>query len=631
MILMPLGVGPDDNHHITQIYCAYGEREKLCFDNEDTPGVWDKATGPKKINQLGTCFRHNFAQSAQCSDISDAPEDSHFKVSSSEFDPQKGFQNLWIGKHFGEKYLTLVVYKISLKCEESCSFIFSASDENNKFLIFQQGSIESNKKADLVLSILPSLNGGNLEFYNYDKLVQIFKLRDFGGSYSQSWNNSFGEVISNQEFKSKLEPNSLEFDSITTAYEYQPNIVYKLQGWLADTNVTSSAWNMRFFSLLLVTIILIISSFILTKSTFLTTLSVLALTGIPMGISLFGTNNPSLYAWIYAVIFTSLSYEILMKGYKKNRFLSNIFIVVVFILSAARNDAIIFNICILIFLFIIKFKSIHKINFTCILIFALSVNYYFSQNTVSLGAHANLNWLRTIRFTPFHILTEFPSVLAGNFGDRGPLNVWGLSWYDVPMPSIVSVITLSIIIFVWVIYLNNCNLYETFFLTLGMCTVFLFLIISLLSTSENPPGGFIQSRYILPYFSSIYLLTTLVSLDLNKDKGTFRLSAQLKYLISALIFTSSFIAIIIAVTRFGNGIAVVEEPWLEFFQTRQSYSWVGHNRLLFQVPHLETLFTPIVSSSYLVIFLCFIQALSTSYVVSVGLLNYQQRTRNSDL
>jgi hypothetical protein len=497
MILMPLGVGPDDNHHITQTYCAYGERDKLCFDRENTPAVWAKATGPKKINQLGTCFRHNFAQSAQCSDISDAPKNSHFVVSKSEMISNKEFQNLWTGNHFGEKYLTLIVYKISLKCEESCDFIFSATDENNKFLIFKNGSIESYKNSNLVLSILPSVNGGNIEFYNYDKLIYTFKLRDFGGTYSQDWNHSIGEVISNAEFKSKLEPTSLEFDTITTAYKYQPNTVYKLQGWLADTNVTRSAWNMRFFSIFLISITLFLSSFLLSKSTFLKTLSVLALTGIPMGISLFGTNNPSLYAWVYAIIFTSLAYEILMKGYTKNRIISNVFICVVFVLSAARNDVIIFNICILLFLFIIKFNSIHKINFAYILFFALSINYYFSQNTISLGAHANLNWLRTIRFTPFHIFAEFPSVLAGNFGDRGPLNVWGLSWYDVPMPSIVSIITLSLIIFVWLIYLNNCNVFETLFLTLGMGTVFLFLIISLLSTSENPPWWF--------YSISVYL------------------------------------------------------------------------------------------------------------------------------
>ena len=228
--------------------------------------------------------------------------------------------------------------------------------------------------------------------------------------------------------------------------------------------------------------------------------------------------------------------------------------------------------------------------------------------------HANLDWLSVIQFIPLHILTEFLSVIGGNFGDRGPLNLWGLSWYDVPIPSLVPIVIFSLLIFIWMISINNVSIYQSIVLTIAMGSVFGVQIISLLSTSANPPGGFIQSRYILPYFSSIFLLTVLVSNE-NNVLDNFRMTLRLKYLFGFLIFISAFISILVTVTRFGNGLAVVQEPWLSGnFTWNRSFSWVGGTRIMYQVPHINTLYSPLISSGHLVLLLCVIQAASNAFL-----------------
>jgi hypothetical protein len=617
MILMPLGVGPDDNHHITQTYCAYGERDQLCFDNETTPGtgVWSKATAPKKITQLGMCFRQTYSQSAQCSELGQAPDHSHFLLDPSLFFPKKyEFQKIWAGEHLGEKYMNKMFYSLYLKCEESCQYLFSAMDNQSKFYLFEIEPFEIDFDSTVVMSILPSVNGGSLQFYYNDRLINTYNLFDYGGDYSQQWNSLLGQDLSNNEFVSKLDPSNFEYGSVLPAYTYQINTFYLLSGWLATTDVTRSAWNMRLFDYITIMIFLATSGLLITKKTFKITLAVLAFTGVPMGFFLFGTNNPSLFAWVFAVIFTSLIYEVLMKGYDKNRFFSLFFVILVFVVGSVRNDVIIFNLLSLLFLFIIKFKMIHKSSYALILFFTLLINYYFSQKTVSLELHANLDWLSVIQFIPLHILTEFLSVIGGNFGDRGPLNLWGLSWYDVPIPSLVPIVIFSLLIFIWMISINNVSIYQSIVLTIAMGSVFGVQIISLLTTSANPPGGFIQSRYILPYFSSIFLLTVLVSNE-NNVLDNFRMTLRLKYLFGFLIFISAFISILVTVTRFGNGLAVVQEPWLSGnFTWNRSFSWVGGTRIMYQVPHINTLYSPLISSGHLVLLLCVIQAASNAFL-----------------
>lgn len=610
-ILMPLGVGPDDNWHIAMSYCAWGEKKEICQDNTktDNTGVWSYALAPKKINELGACFRQNYSLSGYCSEPLSAPMGTHFKILAGEGTIRK--KNIY--KATQQINRNLFTYALDVECDSECSFFLTSSSNEssnlNKFFV------ERKIVFDEAITIVPSINGGTLNIFFGKEASYNFDLIENGGKFAHEYNKELGKVLSPreiEEIKSK-KINKFELDVIWPAYSYYPSTYYKLTGWLATKNVTMSVWNMRFFSLFLLSCVVLVSMLLLRQETFRSVIGILTITGIPMGFFLFGTNNPSLYGWLYATFFAAWAYDFLDNRVNKFNLKFIIALILITFLSSVRSDVIIFNLVILSILIVLKrhYLNIKSVIFGYSL--TIAIYFLFSGNSVGINSHANFNFLSNSQSFPLHILVEFVSVLMGNFGDRGPLNLWGLSWYDIPLPSLVSVTMTSIIAYILFSSLSRSkDFISVFALILGVLFMCLFLVIALITTQENPPGGFIQPRYMLPLFSSVSLI---IYLNYNSNRKRINQNINISGIfIMILIFLSSFSATVISTTRFGNGIAVVKEPWLEFFANNKSFTWVGEQRILYQIPNSDFFYSPILSSFVIIIMLIFAHSLSVAFL-----------------
>ena len=598
-ILMPLGVGPDDNWHITMSYCAYGERDGLCQGNT-TPantGVWSKAYGPLGIDTLGRCFRANYQLNGFCSDPSRAPYGTHFQVNTKslmfekttainqatyDFENQKLFQTL------------------ELNCGNVCKASLNVYSAGGAKVSSISSSIPAQDK--IYLTLVPSLNGGSVSmFVNGDGAKGVtLNVPINGAEYAQTWNTNFGKLVSSDVVKVE-KPSG--FDDIWPAYSFYPSVYYKLHGWMATDNVESSVWKMRAFNLVLLSIILFFAALVMQAQNLRILLQTLAMSGIPMGWFLFGTNNPSLWAWLYSATFIALAWDLTDKAKKNNHRPTFILMIVTLILSSVRSDVIIFNIILLSILLLMKLGQISYKWFTLAFLSCIFAYVTLASDTVSLGGHANLKWIGSSGSFPFHILIEAPAVLMGNFGNRGPLNLWGLSWYDIPIPSIVAVIMAMLLGFIGLFTLLSIpsNLMKVA-LVLGFILMNLMLIIALITTKENPPGGFIQSRYMLPMFTGILLLALLALVNTGTSSKIYS-SIVTTTCVWMAIFTASFVSMLVSVTRFGNGLAVVSEIWLTNFTGNPSFSWVAGDRVLYQLPNLEYFYSPLIQSSALVVVL----------------------------
>jgi hypothetical protein len=290
--------------------------------------------------------------------------------------------------------------------------------------------------------------------------------------------------------------------------------------------------------------------------------------------------------------------------------------IVVLILSSVRSDVAIYNIVLLVLILFLRIDDLRFRWFSATILSAALTYFLLARDTVGMGMHANLTWLGSVGSFPFHILVEAPAVLMGNFGHRGPLNIWGLSWYDIPIPSFVSIFMIFLLGFLVKFSFTNSSSLRQLTLLAGFMATYLFLVIALISTRGNPPGGFIQSRYMLPMFTGVLLLALLSTR--NKDSDSVRKCGTISTSSSVIwisIFAASFVSLLVSVTRFGNGLAVVSEPWLTNFTSNPSFSWVAGDRVLYQLPNLKFFYSPVLQSSVLVIFLVM---LASATVATIG-------------
>jgi hypothetical protein len=601
----PIGSGSDDNYHLTMAYCAYGERTGLCQDNEITAdsGVWTKAKGPSQLGSVGTCFRMDYRVSSECNDFKkiDLEKSRKFAPSDVPFNEKRKIWTLsGLDKAANQIDVSL------LRNGEIISLIADVTSQNasrQETLIVWNLSDNFNP----VLTILVAPNGGSISFLENGirkfLLEEVFANREI----TVLWNTEIGSNIGKEDVLKITNSQENGLVEIWPAYTYGSNTYYKSLGWLATKDVLSSAWNMRLFSLFLIFLVLIQIMLLLDLKNFTTLLYGIVLVGMPAGLFLFSTNNPSQWSWVSTPFVLAVAFFLLKR---EKRDLKYYFGIAVFIqslfLASAREDS-----AISAFLITVGTILISKVNKSqyltsgLLLIFSGGFALWNHQNSVGVTVHAGERDLGSIfRLLTFDRLASVPGLIVSNFGAGGPLNLGGFAWFDIQMPSIVYILTTATVFTVFFLKTRELQSWSKFVVYGFVVATFAMMLIALISTPSTPPGGFIQPRYILPMVSGVFVLA------LMQHNFEFRKSLENQYTLKlhpmeilmvvrdyAPFLIASTISFILVQVRFGNGVRVESHSWLDGVHGYSgSFDFVGEKLLRFEGPNSSFFYSPLINN-----------------------------------
>jgi hypothetical protein len=621
LVLMPLGVGPDDNWNVTMNYCALGDREGLCQDRVvDTGSVWNIAKGPSDITKIGACFRQKYQLSATCSNLSRGGGASAKQI--------KGVQQEELIATLYSSDQGAVndshAYKLFLECDDNgcliTVFLFRESKETQKIA----ESNFANSDSKIQLTFTQAVNSKTSQIWQDDNLLVNFETPTFSEKAKVFWNEDFFQASAYDE------PLDKSLATIYPAPTYSPPFYFAAMSWLSTENVERSVWAMRIWAALVVIFMLLMASILVRERTFRLLIVSLLTTGIPMGFFLFGTNNPSLWSWIGVSVAAALAYDL---GFRRFRGLLDhakflaAFTFVAFC-AASRADSAIYSMLGVFAAFILA--SNYKMNVylrTYTLVITTLISLWVYSNTQSLKIHATLHSQDSLLSSVFHPLLESLGVLFGNQGDRGPLGAWGLSWYDSPNPTSVTYLTVLALVILAATSLQHVNRIHLIVNISLIALTLLFLLRGLIATSENPPGGFIQPRYLLPMvtLTLLFILFSRNSLSPSQDSFIDQENSPVpnttrSAVIASLSAISFGLATLVTATRFGNGLEVRRGVWLDGLHSLgPSFDFVGVGYLFYKLPEVSTFFTPILPNLYFVIGLILVSSISMWYVLFVSL------------
>jgi hypothetical protein len=164
--------------------------------------------------------------------------------------------------------------------------------------------------------------------------------------------------------------------------------------------------------------------------------------------------------------------------------------------------------------------------------------------THPLTVFTSSNFNSALLFSNF---TELPQLWAGTMGSWG--GIWGLGWFDVPMPAIVGV--LGIAVFGATLCWGLSDSFKAKTVALGFVgTVVTLMPLLFLQSGGYGVGQWVQPRYLLPGL----LLFLGLALIRKHANSALRLSgAQVAFFVIALSITHAF-ALHRLIRRYETGI-----------------------------------------------------------------------------
>lgn len=299
-----------------------------------------------------------------------------------------------------------------------------------------------------------------------------------------------------------------------------PPVYYATMHLLAGQDVQLSALFMRFANILVFASFLVATLFLVPRVLSRTLIGVWALTTVPLGLFILGSNNPSSWAltgigfgWIALYAFLTARGRIQIP-------LGILYVVSVLVAAGARGDAAVYVILsafIVAFLTFTRDKSyLLKLILPAAMIVVGFFFYITSQQSgiattgLPFGESDRPDEIRTPVSVLFYNIVQLPFLLSGVFG------TWNLGWLDTVMPAIVWVISLALFCGVIFVALGKMNVRRAVAL-LGTALIIVMLPLYVLQAALAHVGEQVQPRYVLPL---IMLFAGIALLGLGEGKIT---------------------------------------------------------------------------------------------------------------
>jgi hypothetical protein len=339
-----------------------------------------------------------------------------------------------------------------------------------------------------------------------------------------------------------------------------PPFFYAVMGTLSGDDVQTSALLMR-----LLTVLLFVG---LTTALFIalpahrrpTLLWGWVLTTVPLGLFLFGTNNPSVWAWIGVG-----STWIALLGYyeaegRRKPALAVLFVITAFMGAGARADAAIFTgFAIAVVMVLSARRHRHFVRDSVLPIVVglialmLFIASYFSRSGVSgFTGESYSDPLRGGAVSERTEVLEGFGLFAYNLLNvttlwTGVLGDWALGWLDTSMPALVS--TAAVAAFVAVGFMGLARLWPRKAIVIAaVIAVLIALPLFILQRGGDVVGTQVQARYLLPL---IVLLAGLVMLTSRDRPITLSLAQRVTVIIA--LSAAHFAALHLNLRRYITG------------------------------------------------------------------------------
>jgi hypothetical protein len=269
---------------------------------------------------------------------------------------------------------------------------------------------------------------------------------------------------------------------------------------------------------------------------------------IPMGVFLFASTNPSGLA-IAAVSAFWCSGATFLKSEDRRQAIPAAGVMVLAALFAAgtRGDAALYVAIVGVALLIIDntWRS-SRLKILVIVAIALSMCLYglsISQVQGSMSSGGlGMGSASSSGSQLWYNITNLPLLWMGNFGS------WGLGWLDTTMPSLVRL--LSVTVLASLLLVNPLRKSLQVWLALGLCSLFITAVpLYMLHSNQSIVGENVQARYLLP------MIAVMISITLSNLRNGFMSSFSRGRIVvlTSLLSVSHAIALHTNIRRYVTG------------------------------------------------------------------------------
>ena len=397
------------------------------------------------------------------------------------------------------------------------------------------------------------------------------------------------EAVSECDFGANLDE-SRKWSQVSWNSTHNPSLIYYLSNYvIIEDSVRSTALSLRLIATFvfsgLLTLLLLLAP---VRMFFPITIASFAGL-IPLGLSLFGTNNTSIWSIIGVTFFSISSYLLIFERTLSRKWLISttlVFLLTSTIASQSRPDSATYLPMILLCMLpIILFgnsctKKLDSLIWIALFSASTALAYIGvrSLTVVSQATGPSSEFAPNMRLNLFHNMLELPSFLMGPFGDMGYMNVSGLGTYDIPLPTSVRVLTALAI----GALIARALISQTFLQISTWALVLLGTsIVSLagFAVFQTTPGGLFQPRYIAPLAPTLFFLLAIPS---STGIQTLKqgMDLRLRIFVTSLAALAASISAFVVVLRFSSGINSVGDWYLNHFRDAPlSYTHISNGRL----------------------------------------------------
>ena len=349
-----------------------------------------------------------------------------------------------------------------------------------------------------------------------------------------------------------------------------PPVYYAIMGAFTSDDPQASAVAMRLVSVALVLALLVSLYVLLPTHRRPTLIWMTLLTSVPLGLSLFGTNNPSLWAWIGVG-----AAPVALLGYygssgPRRVALGALFAGSALMAAGSRSDAGVF-VCVAIGAVIVleftRSKRFLLATMLPVLVAGVSMVLFAGAYLARGGASGFTGESfddpvrgsaidrdpalggdpEAVRLEGFGLLASnllnVTRLWTGAFGDG-----WGLGWLDTTMPALVPAAAVAALVLVGSKGLAPISLRRALMI-LGVVLVLVVLPVAVLQAGGDAVGEQLQPRYLLPLIALLVVLLTT-----SEHPRPITLSSLQRFVVIIGLSAAHFVALHLNLRRYVTGI-----------------------------------------------------------------------------
>ncbi len=359
-----------------------------------------------------------------------------------------------------------------------------------------------------------------------------------------------------------------------------PPVFYAVTGVFSGEDVQAASLIMRGVSVILFLALLVLLFVLLPVHRRPTLAWAFLLTAIPLGVFLFGTNNPSLWAWLGVG-----AAPVALLGYyetsgRRKAALGSLFVVSAVVAAGSRSDAAIYIGIAIVAVALLSFANraaFYRDSILPALVALASFGVFVSTflarrgiggfagqvldqegvplpeqeapdgNTAPMpptdnGGGAGDNNLSGFALLASNLL-NLPRLWMGVFGEQ-----WGLGWLDTTMPAIVPAATIAAFVLVGTVGMSRLGWRRAAAIA-GVVSTLVVIPLAALQAGGFTVGEQVQPRYLLPLVALLVVIMTATFAG-----GELALTRVHRFLVVVALSVAHFVALHMNLRRYVTGI-----------------------------------------------------------------------------